>query len=108
MSSRPTQISELGSKFPGLAVLADRYVTNHWDYQFGTPEAAVLAFQGDHPELVADAAAGIDWVCRTLSAEVERTAALARLGWGYGGGPGMLNDFLAWTLQTLTTGAAEG
>ena len=108
MYSRPIPTSELAKRFPGLRALASDYVNLEWDYEYDSPQEAVLAFAEQESELVGDVVDGLTWLCRTFPEESARAAALDQLGWGYGGRPGMLNDFLAWTLQTLTTGAAEG
>lgn len=101
MSSRPSPTSEIEKRFPGLAVLAGNYVNNAWDYLHGSPQAAVLAFSAEEPELRASAAAGIDELVQALATEGERRAALLEMGWGYGGVPGTLDEFLKWTRMTL-------
>lgn len=101
MSIRPIPTSELAAHFPGLRVLAGDYVNLEFDFEFGTAEGAVLAFAEQESELVGDAVEGITWLCRQYPDESARSAALDQLGWGYGGRPGRLDAFLAWTLQAL-------
>lgn len=101
MSSQPSRSSELAARFPGAHKLAYSYVTNSWDYLFGTPEAAVEAFMTDQPELIESAADGIDELLSSCADEPEREAVLDEWGWGYGGEPGVLDEFLIWTRATL-------
>lgn len=106
MSIRPSPNSELGTRFPGLRELSLSYVTVSWDYEFGSPEAAVAAFCEDQPGLTACAAEGIDALFREYPDEAARAAALAELDWGFVGRPGVLDIFLAWARDALSTAAS--
>jgi hypothetical protein len=89
----------VAERFPGLVELS-KYVSNAWDYEFGTPEAAVEAFlEGAHDGL--SAAEGISELFAVCSDEADRRLLLRDLGWGYAPRPGMLDEFLIWTRATL-------
>jgi hypothetical protein len=103
LSVRHTQSSELARAHPGLEVLAGSYVDLSWDYEYGTPEAALEAFAADNPELTSSAAAGLRHVLTTCSGDAELRAVLEPLGWGYTGGSSPLRRFLSWAVTKLET-----
>jgi hypothetical protein len=100
MSTQHSRSSDVRARFPGLEELAG-YVSNAWDYEFGTPEAAVAAFLEDQPELLSSAADGLTEVLATCADETERLELLGDLGWGYAPRAGMLDEFLVWTRAVL-------
>jgi hypothetical protein len=55
--------------------LADAYL-NTWDYEYGTPEAAVDAFIADEPRLVESAWEGVRHVCSVTPDPEDMVAAL--------------------------------
>jgi hypothetical protein len=100
MAARPTPSSDLAAQFPGLVGLCG-YVSNAWDYEYGSPEAAVVAFIGECADQRASAAAGLEELLRKLDPETERKAVLGWLGFGYTGPPGTVDRFLRWTQARL-------
>lgn len=100
LSTRHSRSSDLSERFVGLQKLAG-YVSNAWDYEFGTPEAAVESFVEDHDELRGSAAEGISELFAVCVDEADRRVLLRDLGWGYAPRAGMLDEFLVWTRATL-------
>jgi hypothetical protein len=103
MSVRRVPPSDLAARFPGLAELCG-YVSNAWDYEYGSPQVAVEAFASECPEQRASAAAGIAELFRSAATEEERRGLLRPLGFGYAGQPGEVDAFLGWTRDLLTRG----
>lgn len=101
MSTRRSPSPDLASRFPGLWRLAQDYLSNAWDYTFGTPQNALLAFREQQPELAGSAAAGIDALFVEYASERGREDALDTMDWGYAPDPGELDAFLRWACQTL-------
>jgi hypothetical protein len=81
-------------------------VSNAWDYEYGTPEAAVEAFLEQTPELRHSAAEGISHLYAVSADEQDRRLLLRDLGWGYAPRAGMLDEFLIWTRATLLSDSA--
>jgi hypothetical protein len=100
LSSRHSRSSDVAAGFPGLAELSG-YVSNAWDYEYGSPEAAVEAFVKGVPDLRSSAADGISELFAGCVDEADRRLLLRDLGWGYAPGPGLLDEFLIWTRATL-------
>jgi hypothetical protein len=105
MSARPTPTSELADVFPGLEMLARSYVDLSWDYEYGSPEAAVVAFVEDNPGLAASAAGGLRHLLTACLDDASRLAQLRPLGWGYTGGSRSLALFLTWAADALEVAA---
>lgn len=103
MSSPPSPSSELAVRFPGLVELCS-YVSNAWDYEYGTPQAAVDAFVTECGDQRESAAAGIDELFRAVGSEAERKDLLREFGFGYTGRPGTVDEFLIWTRMVLRHG----
>lgn len=105
MSEPPTPKSDLGERFPGLALLAQSYVNYSLDYLYGDPESAVEAFLRHFPgEESKSAVDGITALLTELPNEEARLAALLELRWGHAPRAGMLDEFLIWTRATLIEG----
>lgn len=108
MYSRHFLSSEFSERFPGLVELCN-YVSNAWDYEYGTPESAVAAFVGEAAELAPSAAHGITEVLTCCPDERDRLRLLGDLGWGYAPrGEGELDEFLIWTRTVLLGSAPAG
>lgn len=101
MSTRRTRSPELASRFPGLWRLAQDYLSNAWDYTFGTPQNALLTFRQQQPELAGSAAAGIDALLAEYPTERAREDALDELDWGFAPDAGELDTFLQWARDAL-------
>lgn len=99
---RPAHSSVFALRFPALLTMAESYVSLSWDYEFGSPEAAVDSFIEDatHEERQ-NAAAGIDALFQECTTEMERMEILRVLTWGYHPRDGMLDEFLIWTRAVL-------
>jgi hypothetical protein len=84
--------------------MAESYVSLSWDYEFGSPEAAVEAFVSDaSAEERENAAAGIQVLFDEFATEADRLEVLGS-HWGYAPRAGMLDEFLIWTRVTLLAG----
>jgi hypothetical protein len=81
--------------------MAESYVSLSWDYEFGSPEAAVDAFLEDADAAEREnAAAAIDALFAECATEAERLELLGD-SWGYAPREGMLDEFLIWTRAAL-------
>jgi hypothetical protein len=76
MSEQPSPLADLFGRFPGLLHLADAYLQT-WDYEYGTPEAAVDAFIQDEPRMVASACDGVRHIL-TVTPDPEGMVAALR------------------------------
>ncbi|MFN2524135.1 MAG: hypothetical protein ABR614_12600 [Mycobacteriales bacterium] len=85
-----------------MVALATSYVSNAFDYLYGTPEAAVAAFiaKADGDRLTS-AAEGIAALFDECADEEARDRVLEELSWGYAPDPGELDEFLRWTQAQL-------
>lgn len=101
MSIRRSPSPELALRFPGLWRLSQDYLSNAWDYSFGTPQNALLRFRDEHPDLAASAASGIDALFDERPNERAREDALDELDWGYAPDTGQLDAFLTWARDAL-------
>ena len=75
MSEPPSPLADVFRRFPGLLHLADAYLQT-WDYEYGTPEAAVDAFITDEPGMVASALEGVGYIRSVAADPNEMVAAL--------------------------------
>lgn len=75
MSEQPSPLADLFRRFAGLLHLADAYLQS-WDYEYGTPEAAVDAFIDDEPGMVASALEGLTHIRAVIPNVDEMFAAL--------------------------------
>lgn len=73
-----------------------------WDYEYGSPQAAVEDFIQSSPQNVESAAAGIRYLLTTFTGEADRLAALQQIQFPYL--PESIEDrdsFLLWAEQEL-------
>jgi hypothetical protein len=101
LSIRPSPHSEFGSRFPGLVTLASECLNLEWDFEYGSPEDAVMDFAAQFPDEVASCVAGIEALLAECPDEDSRGRELGAMGWGFGGNPGRLDALLIWARDTL-------
>jgi hypothetical protein len=73
-----------------------------WDYEYGSPQAAVEDFMQSSPQNIESAAAGIRYLLTTFPGEAERLGALREIRFPYM--PERSEDvdsFLLWAEQEL-------
>ena len=114
MFSRRSQAAEFEQRFPGLATVARKYVSSHYDHAFATPKVAVLAFlrAADRPT-AQSALDGVEALLTELSDEQAREKVLRAMRFGYAPKAGGLDEFLRWMRSTLrqhmaTSAKSEG
>jgi hypothetical protein len=94
-------------RFPGLAQLSHAYLGT-WDYEYGSPEAAVADFIASSPSNVASAADGLRAILTEFATEREREEILDVIDWGF-----MPEDveerdqFLLWAEAQLSNAATD-
>jgi hypothetical protein len=103
LSIRRSRNSELAERFPGLLTLCG-YLGQSWDYEYGTPEAAVQGFcagWADDRDVLSSAAAGLDALFIEFANEATRLDALDPMGFNYAPRPGKLDEFFVWARKAI-------
>jgi hypothetical protein len=103
--------SDLAQRFAGLDQLCGAYLSQLWDYVYGTPEAAVLEFCAHYKDDLAaltSVIAGLDTVFAECEDERARLDALTPMGFNYWPGDGKLDAFLLWAREKCEIAAAGG
>jgi hypothetical protein len=86
--------------------LITEFVNLEWDFEFDSPEDAVLSFAVQFPDDVRSCVEGIEALLTECPDEAARVRELDVLGWGYAPRPGRLDAFLEWARTALTQPSA--
>jgi hypothetical protein len=82
-------------------MFSQSYLHQDWDLDFESPEDALAAFGGNHPEAAASVSEACSALLRECATEAQRYEVLATIGWNFSGPSGRLDAFLDWARTAM-------